>query len=93
MVHEVHRAHNVSARGDRIVAQRGEVCPEALAALPRLRVQCYTARMPTFRYEIQLGRKSGAVICGVDEAGRGPLAGPVVACAAILPLTGLLLDR
>jgi ribonuclease HII len=45
--------------------------------------------MPTFRYEIQLGRKSGAVICGVDEAGRGPLAGPVVACAAILPLAGL----
>ena len=45
--------------------------------------------MPTFRYEISLGRKSGAVICGVDEAGRGPLAGPVVACAAILPLAGL----
>ncbi|HET6158659.1 MAG TPA: ribonuclease HII [Dongiaceae bacterium] len=45
--------------------------------------------MPTFRYEISLGRKSGAVICGVDEAGRGPLAGPVFACAAILPLEGL----
>jgi ribonuclease HII len=45
--------------------------------------------MPTFRYEISLGRKSGAVICGVDEAGRGPLAGPVVACAAILPLEGI----
>jgi ribonuclease HII len=45
--------------------------------------------MPTFRYENTLGRKSGAVICGVDEAGRGPLAGPVVACAAILPLSGL----
>ena len=25
------------------------------------------------------------VICGVDEAGRGPLAGPVVAGAVILP--------
>ena len=28
---------------------------------------------------------SGAVICGCDEAGRGPLAGPVVAAACILP--------
>lgn len=27
----------------------------------------------------------GAVICGVDEAGRGPLAGPVCAAAVILP--------
>ncbi len=26
-----------------------------------------------------------ALICGVDEAGRGPLAGPVAAGAAILP--------
>ena len=24
-------------------------------------------------------------ICGIDEVGRGPLAGPVVACAVILP--------
>lgn len=31
-------------------------------------------------------RKSGCVnICGVDEVGRGPLAGPVVAAAVILP--------
>ncbi len=28
---------------------------------------------------------SGKLICGVDEAGRGPLAGPVTAAAVILP--------
>ena len=31
------------------------------------------------------------VICGVDEAGRGPLAGPVCAAAVILPF-GLVID-
>ena len=31
-------------------------------------------------------RKDGFnIICGVDEAGRGPLAGPVFAAAVILP--------
>jgi ribonuclease HII len=33
--------------------------------------------MPTFSYE----RKIGGLVAGVDEAGRGPLAGPVVAAA------------
>lgn len=28
---------------------------------------------------------SFSAICGIDEVGRGPLAGPVVACAVILP--------
>ena len=31
--------------------------------------------------------------CGVDEAGRGPLAGPVVAAAVILPPQEQLLER
>jgi ribonuclease HII len=41
--------------------------------------------MPTFRLEqAVLKSNSDAVIAGVDEAGRGPWAGPVVAAAAIL---------
>ena len=35
--------------------------------------------------EEALGEKGVGVICGVDEAGRGPLAGPVYAAAVILP--------
>lgn len=36
--------------------------------------------------QMQIRAKRGdIVICGVDEAGRGPLAGPVCAAAAILP--------
>ncbi len=38
-----------------------------------------------FRYERELLRRGGARIAGVDEAGRGPLAGPVVAAAVIFP--------
>ncbi|MCB2230006.1 ribonuclease HII [bacterium] len=36
--------------------------------------------------EQMLRDKGYKYICGVDEAGRGPLAGPVVAAAVILPL-------
>lgn len=42
--------------------------------------------MPDFSHEIRFGRLDGKIICGVDEVGRGPLAGPVVAAAVILPL-------
>lgn len=41
--------------------------------------------MLDFTYEIQHGLDTGKIICGVDEVGRGPLAGPVVAAAVIIP--------
>ncbi|MCW0233592.1 MAG: ribonuclease HII [Ferrovibrio sp.] len=40
--------------------------------------------MPDFALELKLAGPNGGLICGVDEAGRGPLAGPVVAAAVIL---------
>ncbi len=51
----------------------------------------YTVRVsplitsPKFRYTNPVKRpsKESMLICGVDEAGRGPLAGPVVAAAAV----------
>ncbi len=36
-------------------------------------------------YENEMINKGYDIICGVDEAGRGPLAGPVYAAAVILP--------
>ena len=36
-------------------------------------------------YEHKAAREGFACVCGVDEAGRGPLAGPVCAAAVILP--------
>jgi ribonuclease HII len=35
--------------------------------------------------ERELRKVAGPLIAGVDEVGRGPLAGPVVACAVIMP--------
>ena len=41
---------------------------------------------PTFIEEERLWAQGYRLIAGIDEVGRGPLAGPVVAAAAILPL-------
>ena len=41
--------------------------------------------MLEFTLEEQLSEQGYTHICGVDEAGRGPLCGPVVAAAVILP--------
>ena len=49
--------------------------------------------MPDLELEIKAHVRGYKYICGVDEAGRGPLAGPVCAAAVILPdnceITGL----
>ena len=41
--------------------------------------------MPDFSCENEARIKGYKLVCGVDEAGRGPLAGPVCAAAVILP--------
>ncbi len=41
--------------------------------------------MPSFDYEERLYAEGYTAVCGCDEAGRGPLCGPVVAAAVILP--------
>ena len=41
--------------------------------------------MPDFSRERRLYQQGYSLVAGVDEAGRGPLAGPVVAAAVILP--------
>lgn len=38
-----------------------------------------------YRYEDAARSRGFSLICGIDEAGRGPLAGPVYAAAVILP--------
>lgn len=41
--------------------------------------------MPSFEFEEKRYAEGYTAVCGCDEAGRGPLCGPVVAAAVILP--------
>jgi ribonuclease HII len=49
-----------------------------------------TSRLRRFRNELKLTEQGIIRIAGVDEAGRGPLAGPVFAAAVILPVEWIL---
>ncbi len=42
--------------------------------------------MPNYEYEEKHIAEGYTAVCGCDEAGRGPLCGPVVAAAVILPM-------
>jgi ribonuclease HII len=55
------------------LAESGERSGERAAAI-----------VPTFKAERKLFREGFLRVAGVDEAGRGPLAGPVVAAAVVL---------
>jgi ribonuclease HII len=45
---------------------------------------------PRFRFERELVKQGITRVAGVDEAGRGPLAGPVVAAAVVFPVDWIL---
>jgi len=46
--------------------------------------------LPTLELEARLLREGIEYIAGVDEAGRGPVAGPVTAAAVVLPIAELV---
>ena len=45
-----------------------------------------TEIIDNYKYEQELNQKGIKLIAGIDEVGRGPLIGPVVAAAVILPV-------
>lgn len=51
------------------------------------RIQGTMPTIPGVTYEKELTQQGFRAIAGVDEVGRGAWAGPIVACAVIMPLT------
>ena len=73
----------VSSQSKRVVSHEVGYRPNPVSR--RKGCGCHARRAPTRHYE-GLWRRAGlGVVAGVDEAGRGCLAGPVVAAALILP--------
>ena len=64
----------------------------ALRTLKGEKLEAERVRLEQLRaFERDYMAKGYTAICGIDEAGRGPLAGPVVAAAVILPLDAEIL--
>jgi ribonuclease HII len=59
--------------------------PDPASPTPKLRRRLVPRRKRWTTIERDLRRDKGPLLAGVDEVGRGPIAGPVVACAVIMP--------
>ena len=55
-----------------------------LADMPRDSTEAAKVSIPDLFYEKRAVRRGATIVAGVDEVGRGPLAGPVVVAAVIL---------
>jgi ribonuclease HII len=69
-------AHDPRAGVAKVIAQTRRRLRKQAAALDAFRGR--------FRYEDELWQQGIKYVAGMDEVGRGPLAGPVVTCAVIL---------
>ena len=67
---------------DTLGANQGEHIVASTEPAPRRKKR-------TPRPSLRLEKEAGCVVCGVDEVGCAPLAGPVVAAAVILPFKAL----
>lgn len=59
--------------------------PDPTSPNPKPRRRLVPRRKRWTTIERDLRRDKGPLLAGVDEVGRGPIAGPVVACAVIMP--------
>ena len=67
-----------------MLSPRSGSCDERAVKSPSKKSSKAPRAFPTLALEILLVQSSGGPVCGVDEAGRGPWAGPVSAGAVIL---------
>jgi ribonuclease HII len=75
-----------AAQADAAQAAAADAAAEAPSApLAKKSPKSSSSSGPTRDREARLWAKGHAAVAGVDEAGRGPLAGPVVAAACVLP--------
>lgn len=61
-------------------------------SLTRTAYELTSKSCPSSRFEDEASRCGAKRVAGIDEAGRGPLAGPVVAAAVILPVADCIPD-